>query len=138
MNGHYLGGCACGAVRYETRCEPIVSIHCQCRDCQRRSGTGHSSYLTFADRNDVKITGKVSEWDVAGDSGNKKRHAFCTICGTPVYLTFPAMPDLIAVHAGSLDDPNLFRPSMVTYRIRGLAWDTIDSSLQAFDTMPSQ
>jgi hypothetical protein len=39
------------------------------------------------------------------------------------------MPDLIAVHAGSLDDPNLFRPSMVTYRIRGFAWDTIDFEL---------
>ena len=47
MSDAYTGGCACGAVRYEIPGEPIVMNHCQCRDCQRRSGTGHGSYLTF-------------------------------------------------------------------------------------------
>jgi hypothetical protein len=46
------------------------------------------------------------------------------------------MPKLIAVHATSLDDPSLFHPQMVTYTIRGQAWDTIDSSLQKFERMP--
>lgn len=26
----------------------MVMNDCQCRDCQRKSGTGHGSYLTFA------------------------------------------------------------------------------------------
>ena len=43
----YTGGCACGAIRYEISAEPIFMNHCQCRDCQRESGTGHGSYLTF-------------------------------------------------------------------------------------------
>ena len=34
MTKRYSGGCACGAIRYETGSEPIVEIHCQCRDCQ--------------------------------------------------------------------------------------------------------
>jgi hypothetical protein len=46
------------------------------------------------------------------------------------------MPDLIAVHAGSLDEPGRFAPQMLTYRVRGLAWDTIDPSLPAFERMP--
>jgi hypothetical protein len=37
------GGCACGAIRYATRHAPVFQNHCQCRDCQRRSGTGHGS-----------------------------------------------------------------------------------------------
>ena len=48
MSEAYTGGCACGAVRYEIPAEPMVMADCQCRDCQRRSGTGHGSYLTFA------------------------------------------------------------------------------------------
>jgi len=136
MNTPYSGGCACGALRYEASSKPIVENHCQCRDCQKRSGTGHGSYLTFPHRADVKITGKASVWDAAGDSGNEKIHAFCPNCGTPVYLTFPAMPDLIAVHAASLDDPGRFKPQMVTYSVRGYPWDTIDHSLQKFETMP--
>ena len=54
---------------------------------------------------------------------------------TPVYLTFAAMPDLIAVHAGSLDDPGRFRPEALTYSVRGPAWDAIDPAVPAFERM---
>lgn len=136
MTEAYRGGCACGAIRYETTSEPIVELHCQCRECQKRSGTGHSSYLTFALRSEMAITGEAREWQVAGESGNMKVHAFCPNCGTPVFLTFAAMPELIAIHAGSLDDPGRFKPEFVTYGIRGQAWDAIDPALPRFDRMP--
>ena len=85
MSKPYAGGCACGAIRYETNSSPIAENHCQCRDCQKRSGTGHGSYLTFPRRADVSITGEAKAWRVKGDSGNEKAHAFCPTCGTPVY-----------------------------------------------------
>ncbi len=133
----YTGGCACGAIRYATPHAPVFQNHCQCRDCQRRSGTGHGSWLTFAAQSDMGITGEATQWEVAGDSGNVKRHAFCPICGTPVFLRFEAMPDLIAVSAASLDEPERFAPHALTYRVRGLAWDAIDPSLRAFERMPT-
>ena len=136
MTMHYRGGCACGAIRYETSTEPIFQNHCQCLDCQKRSGTGHGSYLTFPMRSEVNLTGKASEWRVTADSGNDKIHAFCPVCGTPVYLTFVAMPELIAFHATSLDDPGNFNPQALTYSVRGHAWDSMDASLQAFERMP--
>jgi len=136
MTAPYTGGCACGAIRYEAPGEPVFQNHCQCRDCQKRSGTGHGSWLTFARRADVKLTGEAARWRVAGDSGNEKVHAFCPTCGTPVHLTFSAMPDLIAFPAASLDDPARFSPTVVTYTVRGHAWDTLDPSLPAFERMP--
>jgi hypothetical protein len=75
---------------------------------------------------------------MVGDSGNVKTRAFCPACGSPVYLTFAAMPDLFTVHAASLDEPSRYQPQMVTYRVRGEAWDRIDPALPAFDKMPSQ
>lgn len=110
MSKPYIGGCACGTIRYEISGEPLVMNDCQCRDCQQRSGTGHGSYLTFAGRKDVKLKGEASHWDIAGGSGNIKTRAFCPTCGSPVYLTFEAMPDLFTVHAASLDDPGQYRP----------------------------
>jgi hypothetical protein len=136
MSNAYAGGCACGSLRYEIRAEPIFQNDCQCRHCQQRSGTGHGSYLTFANRKDVTLTGEARQWDVAGDSGNLKRHAFCPICGAPVYLTFAAMPDFFTIHAASLDDPTRYRPQAVTYHVRGHAWDQLDPALPAFDKMP--
>jgi hypothetical protein len=137
MPKSYNGGCACGAIRYETCSEPIFENHCQCTDCQKRSGTGHGSYLTFPRQADVSVSGEVSLWRLAGDSGNDKIHAFCPTCGTPVYLTFEAKPQLIAVHATSLDDPSQFSPRVITYGISGHAWDPIDPSLPKFERMPS-
>ncbi len=136
MTTHYAGGCACGAVRYETQSAPIFQNHCQCRDCQKRSGTGHGSYLTFPRRDEVKLSGEVRIWRVAGDSGSEKLHGFCPICGTPVCLGFAAMPELLAVYAGSLDDPGQFRPQVVTYTCRGHAWDRLDPELPKFERMP--
>ncbi len=136
MTKRYLGGCACGSVRYETASDPVVSLHCQCRHCQQRSGTGHGSYVVFADRANMTVTGEVKTWSVSGDSGAEKSHAFCPNCGAPVYLTFPAKPEMIAVHVGSLDDPGLFSPKIVTYASRAHGWDALDSSLKKFERMP--
>ncbi|TIS66484.1 GFA family protein [Mesorhizobium sp.] len=136
MSTLYTGGCACGAVRYEAKAAPIFENHCQCRDCQKRSGTGHGSYLTFASRADVAITGTTTDWRIAADNGNVKIHSFCSVCGTPVYLTYIAMPDPITVHAASLDDPSRFNPTVVTYGSRALPWDKMETGLTTFEKMP--
>ncbi len=136
MTEPFTGGCACGAIRYSTPHEPVFQNHCQCRDCQRRSGTGHGSWLTFPARSDMTLIGQATEWEVASDSGNTKIHAFCPTCGTPTHLRFSDTPDLIAVAAASLDDPRRFTPQVLTYRARALDWDDMSPSLLAFQTMP--
>lgn len=135
MSVAYTGGCACGAIRYEIPGEPAFMNHCQCRDCQSTSGTGHDSYLTFSAAG-VQLQGEATQWDIVGDSGNVKTRAFCPRCGSPVYLRFAAMPEIFTIHAASLDAPERFKPQVVTYHVRALAWDHLDPELQAFDKMP--
>ena len=60
MSKAFTGGCACGAVRYEIADDPMVMNDCQCRDCQRTSGTGHGSYLTFPRRAAVTLKDRKS------------------------------------------------------------------------------
>ena len=135
MSAACTGGCACGALRFEIAGEPLFQNDCQCRDCQRTSGTGHGSYLTFA-RSGVKQSGEARSWDIVGDSGNVKTRAFCPTCGSPVSLTFAAAPGVFTVHAASLDDPARYRPQVVTYTVRGRAWDRLDPALPKFEKMP--
>jgi hypothetical protein len=129
MSKPYTGGCACGAIRYEISAEPIAMNDCQCRDCQSTGGTGHGSYLTFPSKKAVKLEGEATHWDMVGDSGNVKTRGFCPACGSPVYLTFSAMSDLFTIHAASLDDPDRYKPQMVTYTVRGHAWDRLDPAV---------
>lgn len=135
MTKAYTGGCACGAIRFEIAGDPFFSNDCQCRDCQRMSGTGHGSYLTFQ-RQGVKHSGDAALWDMVGDSGNVKTRAFCPRCGSPVYMTFSAMPDVFTIHAASLDDPGRYKPQMATYGVRAHAWDHLDPDLPRHDRMP--
>lgn len=132
----YSGGCACRAIRYEATGDPVAELHCQCRHCQMRSGTGHSSYAVFAGANAVTVTGEPQIWRTTGDSGNEKRHAFCGTCGTPTHVTFAANPDIMAIHPGSLDEPSRFQPTLMTYGIRGLDWDRYDPALTIFEKGP--
>jgi hypothetical protein len=84
----------------------------------------------------VKLEGAATHSNVKSDNGNVKTHAFCPTCGSPVYLTFSATPEVFTVHAASLDDPRRYQPQAVTYRVRGYAWDKVDPTLPQFDKMP--
>ena len=135
MTTPYTGGCACGGLRYEISGEPLFSNDCQCRDCQHESGTGHLSHLTFP-RAGVTVSGDAAKWDMVADSGNVKTRAFCPVCGSPVYMTFAAMPDVFTIRAASLDDPSRYKPQAATYTARGLDWDRLDPALTKFEGMP--
>jgi hypothetical protein len=135
MGKPYTGGCACGTIRYAISGEPMVNNDCQCRDCQRESGTGHDSHLTFA-RAGVTVTGEATHWDMVGDSGNFKTRTFCPLYGSPVFMTLAAMPDVLPIRAASLDDPGRYRAQMVFYTVRGHAWDHLDPDLPKFEHMP--
>ena len=135
MTKTYTGGCGCGALRYEMSSEPMSGTDCQCRQCQRDSGTGHSSYLTFALAT-AKVSGETKSHDFVGDNGLVKARAFCPTCGTPVYMLFPSVPEIIVVRAGSLDDPERYRPEKLIWASTGPAWDRVDPSLPAFAKMP--
>lgn len=135
MSKPYTGGCACGAIRYEISAEPVVMVDCQCRQCQHQTGAGHASYLTFSGAA-RKVEGEAKTWEVVGDGGTVKSCAFCATCGSPVFITFPAMPDVVAVRAGSLDDPSRYKPQFVTWHAAANAWDHLDPVLPKFEKMP--
>jgi hypothetical protein len=135
MSTPFSGGCLCGAVRYESAVEPVAAGHCQCHDCRRSSGTGHGSHLAVP-KPAVSVTGDVTVFEKAADSGNMIGRAFCPTCGAAVYSLNSGFPDLIFLRASSLDDLELFQPQMVVYTGRGASWDLIDPDLPAFAAMP--
>ena len=82
------------------------------------------------------MTGEARSWRIAGDSGNENIHVFCPTCGTPTHVKFAANPDIIAIHAGSLDAPPRFRPTLINYGSRGLGWDWHNPDLNVLEKGP--
>ena len=78
----YSGGCLCGQVHYEIEADPVVGLQCQCRDCQKRGGGGHASFIIFPETM-VKLEGPIKSHNKEADSGNMVERGFCTECGSP-------------------------------------------------------
>jgi hypothetical protein len=129
------GGCACGAVRYAFSGEPMMMGQCQCRACQRDSGTGHACHLAVAAAG-FEISGPIKYWNSKADSGNTVSRGFCTECGSPVASKNVGMPQMMFVRAASLDDPAIFRPQMVVWAGARQPWDYLNPELPTFEKMP--
>ena len=135
-NTHYSGGCACGAVRFEMNDAPIYQGHCQCRQCQHMTGTGHSTMVVFR-REAVKVTGALSNWGFVADSGQTTLRHFCPTCGSPMFSRSAIRDELMAFNAGNFDQAAQLKPEAVCYHETSQPWDHLDPDLPTFATMPS-
>jgi hypothetical protein len=131
------GGCECGALRYECAAVPLMAGHCHCRSCQKASGTGHASHL-MVPKAAVRTTGEASWYERPADSGNTVRRAFCPRCGSPVYSESSGFPAVLVLRAGSLDEPERFRPGARVYAADAPGWDHMDPALRSFERMPQR
>lgn len=134
MPNVHAGGCSCGAIRYEIAAEPIRTFQCQCRDCQRDTGSGHASVMVFP-RAAMRITGRATEISRTADTGAQKLKGFCGSCGSPLYNKPVSKPDMIGIYVGTLDDPSVFKPQIVIFASRGHAWDHLDPALPKLPNM---
>ena len=119
----------CGAVRYESKGEPQFSFHCQCRRCQRITGTGHASQLLL-NINDTNISGDLKFYAHATEDGNTVSSGFCPHCCSPILTKTSGFPELLFFHAASLDDPSVFVPQKVLWSSSKQVWDYIDPHLE--------
>ena len=111
------GGCLCGAVRYESGGEPVFSLMCHCRDCQRQSGTAYVAAVRMPAA-EFRITqGTPKRYLAKSDAGNEISRVFCGDCGAPLYVQVSTRPDLVGIRVASFDDPSWFKPDADIFRL---------------------
>ena len=121
MAAKIVGGCMCGAVRYESTSDAAMQASCYCRDCQRSTGSAFAPVL-LVPKEAFKLTkGELKQYEVTGDSGNKVSRGFCANCGSPIMSLLSGMP-FTAIKASSLDDPNQFKPTASIFVASAPAW----------------
>jgi hypothetical protein len=131
----FTGGCACGAVRYEIDAQPVMQLHCQCSKCRKLSGTGHTAIMAFPGPA-VKLTGRLAGWSYIADSGATATRYHCPACGSPISGETTGVPGVLAIMAGSLDDPSVFKPQAAVFTETGQHWDVLAEHLPRFAKMP--
>ena len=124
----FSGGCACGAIRYESAVEPLMALNCHCRDCQRATGSAYASAVFVPASAFTVAKGSPRFHVVTAESGNRVSRGFCAECGSPLFATSSDYPAVV-VFASSLDDPGRHRPTMDVWTSSAQPWDVMDASL---------
>jgi len=131
------GGCLCGAIRYEIRGEPLFVSQCCCKDCQKATGTGHTTILGIHN-SQLEIAGTPQTFTNRGESGGAVTRHFCGTCAGRLYTSGDLPGEVIMVQVGSLDEPGQVSPQNVIYVKDAVAWDFFDPSLPKFDGLPNR
>ncbi len=129
------GGCLCGAVRYESSAEPLVTRVCWCRLCQYL-GAGSGTVNVCFKTESFKVQGATTDYSNIADSGNVLHRRFCPTCGTPLFSAAESRPHLVFVRAGTLDDPRHAQPSVTIWTSAAPDWACISPDLPRVERQP--
>jgi hypothetical protein len=129
------GGCLCRAVRYTATAGAITTRVCWCRDCQYFAAGSATVNLVFS-ADAVTITGPLRDYSSIADSGNRMHRQFCERCGTPLVSKSDARPHLIILRAGTLDDPEIAKPSLTIWTDSAPSWACINEDMPRTPRQP--
>ncbi|KAH8678309.1 Mss4-like protein [Xylariales sp. PMI_506] len=122
------GSCLCEKVTVKITGEPIQKVLCHCHSCQKSSGVIFESNF-FLGKEQVEITDTdkvIREYkDSSCDNGGTVHRAFCSNCGSNVYITNPTNPAIIPfiiVPMGILDEKEDTKPANEFYVKRRAEW----------------
>ena len=130
------GRCNCGQVKYALNSPPLAVAACHCTQCRRQSGAAYSINLIVR-ASSMEVVGELASWqDTDTESGAPLSREHCSTCGSPIRSVPSASPKLVAVKAGTLDDPAPFAPAMHIWTDSKLPWVTIPDGIPTFPRGP--
>ena len=106
---HFMGGCLCGAVRFDARGRPYRIGICHCLDCRKHHGALFHASAVFP----------VGAVTVEGETREYAGRFFCPRCGSSV---FGRSGDEIEINLGSLDCSDLLQPTYELWTSRRESW----------------
>ena len=110
------GGCACGALRFEARGEPLHVGLCHCMTCRRRHGAPFNPFATYLAAQ-VRWQGPESRWR----SGARSVRLGCATCGSPLFWADDA-GEFVELHLGSFDEIGTLTPQYEIWTLCREPW----------------
>jgi|SRR3954447_4651394 hypothetical protein len=131
------GHCLCGQVTYSADGEPIAQAICHCTNCQRQTGTAFSVVIGVPTAGFNVEGASLAAFPTMGEiHGTQTMRHFCSACGSPIYSSVEALPDVVFVKAGTLDDASWLEPNAEVWTRSAQPWTPhLDGAVQ-FERMP--
>jgi hypothetical protein len=130
-----VGGCLCGKVRYSASGDPAFVGVCHCTDCQKFTGSAFSAVVGVP-KAAVSVQGELATYSKTGDTGKTIYRKFCRTCGSSIMDEADALPDIVMLGAGTLDDSSWIKPGMQIYCDSAQPWVHLGGDMKSFPKMP--
>lgn len=131
---NHTGRCRCGDVEFYFDVDPINSIFCYCKECQRLTGSDKWFGLWVPKDHFKWLKGTPTTYTRIGDSGKAVNYQFCGTCSTVLCAEVTA-GHFYSVSATSLKN-NAFSPKMSIYTHSAPSWAIIPNDVPRFDILP--
>jgi hypothetical protein len=118
------GSCHCGQITFEAEIDPEDVRICHCTDCQTLTGSAYRVNVLTPAANFVLRSGTPRTYIKTAESGNKRAHAFCPNCGTPIHASDPYEPRAYSIRVGALKQRAELRPTRQIWHRSALPWVT--------------
>jgi len=120
------GRCHCGQITFEAEVDPNAMLICHCTDCQTLTGSAYRAVIAAPAAQFMLSTGVPRNYVKTAESGNKRRHAFCGNCGTPIYACAVDNPQSYSLRVGAITQRAALSPQQQIWRRSALHWvDTL-------------
>lgn len=131
------GGCLCGKVRYSADAEPAFVGVCHCKNCQKGIGSAFATVVALP-KAALSVEGNLKTFNDRGDSGKPLYRRFCPECGASVMDEAEAMPGVVMILSGTLDDTSWVKPTMEIFLDSAQLWVKLEGDQQRFAKMPTR
>jgi len=126
--------CDCGAVTLHVVAQAISMFQCTCLNCQKVSGSGHSS-VVLVPKDSVTITGATKTFMRPSASGASFTRHFCPECGTTLFAQSSRAPAFKILLAGLFAGENgWFVPNQLIFARSHQPWDHVAENLPHYET----
>jgi hypothetical protein len=84
----------------------------------------------------VTVTGALKGYAKTGESGQAIERLFCPECGSSIMDEAAAMPGVLMIAGGTLEDHSWVKPATQIYCASAQPWVELGGGIQRFDRAP--
>ncbi len=129
------GKCGCGSIEFSFNGEPINSVFCYCKECQKTTSSDKWFGLWIPIDKFNFTKGTPSIFTRIGDSGKEVNIHFCKDCGTTVCAEV-TVGNFYSVAVSALPENSKYKPKMSIYTASAPEWAVFPKDVPKFDILP--
>ncbi|TWF54667.1 GFA family protein [Neorhizobium alkalisoli] len=128
------GSCRCGDVRLKISAQPMLTMACHCRGCQKMSASAFSCSAAIPAQGFEVMSGEPV---IGGAHGDDTHHYHCPRCKSWLFTKPVGIDWFVNVRPTMFDDVSWFSPFIETFTSEKFSWAQTGAahSFEAFPPM---